>query len=131
MPSYSLPVGTSIIEPEIPSSVPTYVGRCTLISVDLERVNIAGKIDKHWISGIKRPQLRSIYILLVPKAGLEPARISTVDFESTASTDFATSALKRYAENVVDYTCRTPPCKRQLARTSLSAEIFSIAYSDV
>lgn len=68
---------------------------------------------------------------LVPKAGLEPARISTVDFESTASTDFATSALKRYAENVVDYTCRTPPCKRQLARTSLSAEIFSIAYRDV
>ncbi|SBN27817.1 hypothetical protein KVMX100_230042 [Klebsiella variicola] len=42
----------------------------------------------------KRPQLRSIYMLLVPKAGLEPARISTVDFESTASTDFATSALK-------------------------------------
>ena len=79
----------------------------------------------------KRPQLRSIYILMVPKAGLEPARISTVDFESTASTDFATSALKRYAENVVDYTCRTPPCKRQLARISLSAEIFSIAYSDV
>ena len=32
--------------------------------------------------------------VLVPKAGLEPARISTVDFESTASTDFATSALK-------------------------------------
>jgi hypothetical protein len=30
---------------------------------------------------------------MVPKAGLEPARISTVDFESTASTDFATSAL--------------------------------------
>ena len=27
---------------------------------------------------------------------LEPARISTVDFESTASTDFATSALKGY-----------------------------------
>ena len=35
-----------------------------------------------------------ITIVLVPKAGLEPARISTVDFESTASTDFATSALK-------------------------------------
>lgn len=51
-------------------------------------------------------------MLMVPKAGLEPARISTVDFESTASTDFATSALKRYAENVVDYTCHTPPCKR-------------------
>lgn len=73
----------------------------------------------------KRPQLRSIYILMVPKAGLEPARISTVDFESTASTDFATSALKRYAENVVDYTCRTPPCKRQRVPHSLSVEIFS------
>ncbi len=33
-------------------------------------------------------------VLMVPKAGLEPARISTVDFESTASTDFATPALK-------------------------------------
>lgn len=70
-------------------------------------------------------------VLMVPKAGLEPARISTVDFESTASTDFATSALKRYAENVVNYTCHALPCKRQLARTSLSAEIFSIAYRDV
>lgn len=79
----------------------------------------------------KRRPLTSIDVPMVPKAGLEPARISTVDFESTASTDFATSALKRYAENVVDYTCSTPPCKRQLARTSLSAEIFSIAYSDV
>lgn len=78
-----------------------------------------------------RLQETSKEVLMVPKAGLEPARISTVDFESTASTDFATSALKRYAENVVDYTCRTPPCKRQLARISLSAEIFSIAYSDV
>ncbi len=36
--------------------------------------------------------------LMVPKAGLEPARISTVDFESTASTDFATSALKGYGK---------------------------------
>lgn len=34
----------------------------------------------------------------MPKAGLEPARISTVDFESTASTDFATSALKGYGK---------------------------------
>ncbi len=42
----------------------------------------------------KRPQLRSIYILLVPKAGIEPACLAAVDFESTASTDFATSALK-------------------------------------
>ena len=52
-------------------------------------------------------------VLMVPKAGLEPARISTVDFESTASTDFATPALKRYAENFENYTRRTPPCKRQ------------------
>lgn len=78
-----------------------------------------------------RLQETSKEVLMVPKAGLEPARISTVDFESTASTDFATSALKRYAENVVDYTCRTPPCKRQLAPTSLSAEIFSITLSDM
>lgn len=33
-------------------------------------------------------------ILMVPKAGIEPARLAAVDFESTASTDFATSALK-------------------------------------
>lgn len=33
-------------------------------------------------------------MLLVPKAGIEPARLAAVDFESTASTDFATSALK-------------------------------------
>lgn len=42
----------------------------------------------------KRPQLRSLYILMVPKAGIEPACLAAVDFESTASTDFATSALK-------------------------------------
>lgn len=36
---------------------------------------------------------------MVPKAGLEPAHLSMVDFESTASTDFATSAQKSYAEN--------------------------------
>lgn len=35
---------------------------------------------------------------MVPKAGLEPARISTVDFESTASTDFATPARKGYGK---------------------------------
>ena len=67
-------------------------------------------------------------VLMVPKAGLEPARISTVDFESTASTDFATSALKRDAENVVDYTCRAPPCKRQRVSGSLSVENFSITF---
>lgn len=58
---------------------------------------------------------------MVPKAGLEPARISTVDFESTASTDFATSALKGYG-NVVDYTCRWPPCKQQRVSATLSVE---------
>lgn len=42
----------------------------------------------------KKPPLSDLIVSLVPKAGLEPARISTVDFESTASTDFATSALK-------------------------------------
>lgn len=71
----------------------------------------------------KRRPLTSIDVPMVPKAGLEPARISTVDFESTASTDFATSALKRYAENVVDYTCHTPPCKHEHTPVSLSAEI--------
>ena len=89
---------------------------------------MAINLDFKGINGLSRMVLE---VLMVPKAGLEPARISTVDFESTASTDFATSALKRYAENVVNYTCHAPPCKRQLARTSLSAEIFSIAYSDV
>lgn len=47
--------------------------------------------DFFWIC---RLQETSKEVLMVPKAGLEPARISTVDFESTASTDFATSALK-------------------------------------
>lgn len=74
----------------------------------------------------KRRPLTSVDVLMVPKAGLEPARISTVDFESTASTDFATSALKRYAENVVDYTCHTPSCKHEHTPVSLSAENFSI-----
>ena len=44
--------------------------------------------------------MSNITIVLVPKAGLEPARISTVDFESTASTDFATSALKGMRKRV-------------------------------
>lgn len=39
-------------------------------------------------------------VLMVPKAGLEPARISTVDFESTASTDFATPARKGMRKRV-------------------------------
>ena len=68
---------------------------------------------------------------MVPKAGLEPARISTVDFESTASTDFATPALKRYAENLKNYTLRTPPCKRQHTRASLSVEKNSVNHSSL
>lgn len=31
---------------------------------------------------------------MVPKAGLEPAHLKAVDFESTASTNFATSAVR-------------------------------------
>lgn len=46
----------------------------------------------------KRRPLTSIEVPMVPKAGLEPARISTVDFESTASTDFATPARKGYGK---------------------------------
>ncbi len=42
----------------------------------------------------KRRPLTSIDVPMVPKAGLEPAHPKAVDFESTASTDFATSALK-------------------------------------
>ncbi|HBT5714717.1 TPA: hypothetical protein MCA43_000316 [Klebsiella pneumoniae] len=38
--------------------------------------------DFFWIC---RLQETSKEVLMVPKAGLEPARISTVDFESTAS----------------------------------------------
>lgn len=64
-------------------------------------------------------------MLLVPKAGLEPARISTVDFESTASTDFATPARKGYADSGCDYTCHPAPCKRRIESDSLSVENFS------
>ena len=42
-------------------------------------------------------------VLMVPKAGLEPARISTVDFESTASTDFATQAQSRMRKTLALY----------------------------
>ena len=52
-------------------------------------------------------------VLMVPKAGLEPARISTVDFESTASTDFATPARKGMRK-----TFWIIPTKRNHASTS-------------
>lgn len=49
--------------------------------------------------GHKKSHLKVTYFsTMVPKAGLEPARISTVDFESTASTDFATPARKGYGK---------------------------------
>lgn len=70
----------------------------------------------------KRPQLRSICILMVPKAGLEPARISTVDFESTASTDFATSALQVVCGKRVHYTFQRSTCNTYPLFNELSAE---------
>lgn len=70
----------------------------------------------------KRPPERSIYILLVPKAGLEPARISTVDFESTASTDFATSALQVVCGKRVHYTFQRSACNTYPLFNELSAE---------
>ena len=65
---------------------------------------------------------------MVPKAGLEPARISTVDFESTASTDFATPARKGCGKRW-DYTCQGPPCKQRSCAVLSSAENFSITHS--
>lgn len=53
-------------------------------------------------------------MFLVPKAGLEPARISTVDFESTASTDFATPARKGMRK-----TLRIIPATRHHASASV------------
>ena len=43
---------------------------------------IAVSVDFKGLGGLSRMVLEEV---LVPKAGLEPARISTVDFESTAS----------------------------------------------
>lgn len=61
-------------------------------------------------------------ILMVPKAGLEPARISTVDFESTASTDFATSALQVVCGKRVHYTFQRSTCNTYPLFNELSAE---------
>lgn len=65
---------------------------------------------------------------MVPKAGLEPARISTVDFESTASTDFATSALQVVCGKRVHYTfqrstCNTYPLFNELSAEKIVAEV--------
>lgn len=64
-------------------------------------LSILGKTDK-WGKALqtldfrykKRRQLTSLDVLMVPKAGLEPAHPKAVDFESTASTNSATPALK-------------------------------------
>ena len=40
---------------------------------------------------------------MVPEAGLEPAHPKAVDFESTASTDFATQALSRMRKTLALY----------------------------
>ena len=61
-------------------------------------------------------------MFLVPKAGLEPARISTVDFESTASTDFATSALQVVCGKRVHYTFQRSTCNTYPLFNELSAE---------
>ena len=45
---------------EIQSSIPTCIGRCTLMSVDLERETIAGKIGKYWISDTKKAALKRL-----------------------------------------------------------------------
>jgi hypothetical protein len=66
--------------------------------------------------------LRSIYILLVPKAGIEPARLAAVDFESTASTDFATSALKVVCGKRVHYTSTVCPRNTYPLNLAPSAE---------
>lgn len=42
---------------------------------------------------------------MVPKAGLEPAHPKAVDFESTASTNFATSAWRENCGKRRYYTC--------------------------
>jgi hypothetical protein len=66
--------------------------------------------------------LTSDFAYLVPKAGLEPARISTVDFESTASTDFATSALQVVCGKRVHYTFQRSTCNTYPLFNELSAE---------
>ena len=49
--------------------------------------------DQHEHFGDRWQRWHGLCVGLVPGAGLEPARYSAVDFESTASTDFATGAL--------------------------------------
>lgn len=77
---------------------------------------IATSLDFKGVTGLSRMVLEEV---LVPKAGLEPARISTVDFESTASTDFATSALKGMRKRVGLY---LPRAAMQVTMLSYAAK---------
>lgn len=77
---------------------------------------IAVSLDFKGFNGLSRMILEEV---LVPKAGLEPARISTVDFESTASTDFATSALKGMRKRVGLY---LPQAAMQVTMLSYAAK---------
>jgi hypothetical protein len=61
-------------------------------------------LGKPWFDGKRKitafdGEPTKVEKVLVPEAGLEPARgISPVDFESTASTDFATRAGRDWSE---------------------------------
>jgi hypothetical protein len=56
---------------------------------------------------------------MVPGVGLEPTRLSTADFESAASTDFATRATAR------DYTNGASACKGFFAHDLSFAHLFN------
>ena len=86
----------TLSSPDIPAVVPTSVSGCILNQAEKAR-NALRVLD---LGHKKRRPLTSIDVPMVPKAGLEPARISTVDFESTASTDFATPARKGMRKRV-------------------------------
>jgi hypothetical protein len=47
-------------------------------------------------------QARKCLILLVPGAGIEPARLAAGDFESPASTNFTTRALGDRAQGALE-----------------------------
>lgn len=48
-----------------------------------------------WFLHVKKAyQLGKLLIYLVPGAGIEPARLAALDFESSASTNSATPAAK-------------------------------------
>ncbi len=59
---------------------------------------------------------------MVPKAGIEPACLAAVDFESTASTDFATSALQVVCGKRGHYTFQRSPRNTYPLFNELSAE---------